>query len=276
MLGPQRDLGRPLAWQREHLVERVGVQRVGAAQHGGQRLDRCPHHVVVGLLRGQGHPGRLGVEPQPLGPFGARAVGVAQPPGPDPAGGPEIGDLLEEVDVGIEEERQARGERVHVEAAGQAEFHVAEPVRQRERQFLRGGGAGLPDVVAGDRQRLVGGDVLGAVCHQVADEPQVRLRLEQPFLLGDVLLEDVGLQRAVEGGDVDTLALRGHEVHAEDRDGGAGDRHRCRDVTERNVGEEDVHVDRGVDRDAAVAHLTESTRVVGVATHERRHVERDG
>jgi hypothetical protein len=49
--------------------------------------------------------------------------------------------------------------------------------------------------------------VPGAVLHQVTDEPQVRLRLEQPFLLGDVLLEDVGLQRAVEGGDIGPLAL---------------------------------------------------------------------
>jgi hypothetical protein len=37
-----------------------------------------------------------------------------------------------------------------------------------------------------------------AVLHQVADQAQVRLGREEPLLLRDVLLEDVGLQRAVE------------------------------------------------------------------------------
>ena len=81
-------------------------------------------------------PGGLGVEAQPLRARGTRAVDVAQPARPDPAGGAELGDLLEEVDVRVEEERQARGERVHVQPAGQAELHVAEPVSQREREFL--------------------------------------------------------------------------------------------------------------------------------------------
>jgi hypothetical protein len=66
-------------------------------------------------------------------------------------------------------------EHVDVEPAGQPELDVAEAVGQREGQLLRGGRAGLADVVAGDRQRLVGRDLLGAVLHQVADQPQVRL-----------------------------------------------------------------------------------------------------
>src|SRR6478609_4770332 len=74
--------------------------------------------------------------------------------------------LREEVDVRVEEERQAGGELVHVQAAGQAELHVAEPVGQRERQLLGGRRARFPDVVAGHRQRLVARDLLAAVLHQ--------------------------------------------------------------------------------------------------------------
>jgi hypothetical protein len=73
---------------------------------------------------------------------------------------------------------------------------------------------GLPDVVAGDAQRPVAGDVLRAELEQVADEAQVRLGGEEPLLLRDVLLEDVGLQRAVELAEVDALPLGGHDVHA--------------------------------------------------------------
>ena len=112
--------------------------------------------------------------------------------------------------------------------------------------------------------------------HQVADQAQVRLGLEEPLLLRDVLLEDVGLQRAVEHGRVDALALGGDEVHAEDRDGGPADRHRGRDVAERDVLEQDLHVGGGVDGDTAVADLAERARVVGVAAHQGRHVEGDG
>ena len=275
LLGAQRDLGRLLARQREHLVERVRVQRVGAAEHGRQRLDRGAHDVVVRLLRGQRDPGGLGVEAQPLRPLGRGAVDVAHPACPDPARGPELGDLLEEVDVRVEEERQAGREHVDVQAAGQAELDVAEAVGERERQLLRGGRSGLPDVVAGHRQRLVVGYLGGAVLHQVADQPQVRLRREQPLLLRDVLLEDVGLQRAVELAQVGALPLGRGQVHAEHRDGGSADRHRRRDVGQRDAGEQHVHVGGRVDRHAAVPDLADRARVVGVAAHQRRHVERD-
>ncbi len=176
--------------------------------------------------------------------------------------------------MGVEEERQPGRERLDVHAAREAELDVTEAVGERERKLLSGRRAGLPDVVTRDRERLVGRDLGVAVLHQVTDEAKVRLGREQPLLLRDVLLEDVGLQRAVEHAEVDALTLCRHEVHAEDRDGRAADRHRRRDVGERDVGEEQLHVGRGVDRDAAVADLAERAGVVGVTPHQRRHVER--
>ncbi len=117
LLGPQRDLAGLLAGQGERLVEGVGVQAVGPAEDGGERLDRGPDDVVVGLLRGEGDPGGLGVEPEPLGLVGGRAVAVAQPAGPDPAGRAELRDLLEQVDVRVEEERQPGCEDVDVQTS---------------------------------------------------------------------------------------------------------------------------------------------------------------
>ena len=46
---PRREIGR----QRQRLVERIGVQRLGMALGRGHRLDRGAHHVVVDILRGQ-------------------------------------------------------------------------------------------------------------------------------------------------------------------------------------------------------------------------------
>ena len=44
---------------------------------------------------------------------------------------------------------------------------------------------------------------------------------------------------------------------------------------QRDAGEQGLHVGRRVDRDPAVPDLAEALRVVGVAAHQRRHVERD-
>ena len=106
-----------LGGQPERLVERVGVQRLGAAADRGERLDRDAHDVVLGLLRGERRAGGLGVEAQPQRALVARRVALAHQLGPQPAGGAELRHLLEEVVVGVEEEREPRREVVDREAA---------------------------------------------------------------------------------------------------------------------------------------------------------------
>src|SRR6266487_4652211 len=115
LLGPQRGRGGPLGRQREHLVQRVGVQALGATQHGGQRLHRG-----------------LGVELQLLRLRILDLVAVPQPPGPDPPGRAELADLLEEIDVRVEEERQLLGHHAKVQAAALGQLQVGEPIGQGE------------------------------------------------------------------------------------------------------------------------------------------------
>ena len=112
LLGPQRQAGRVLGRESQRLVEGVGVQALGPPEHPGQRLDGHPDQVHLGLLGRQRDARRLGVEAQ-LGraPVG-RAVAVTHPAGPDATSGPVLGDLLEEVDVGVEEEAEPRSEVV--------------------------------------------------------------------------------------------------------------------------------------------------------------------
>ena len=82
-----------------------------------------------------------------------RAVPLLHVPRPDAPRGAQLRDLLEEVVVDVPEEREPRREVVDVETARDAALDVREPVGERERELLRGGGAGFADVVAGDRDR---------------------------------------------------------------------------------------------------------------------------
>ena len=82
------------------------------------------------------------------------AVAIAHPAGPDAPGGPVLGDLLEEVDVGVEEEAEAGRELVDRQAGRHRRLDVGEPVGQGEGQLLGGRRSGLADVVARDRDRV--------------------------------------------------------------------------------------------------------------------------
>src|SRR5207245_3970302 len=53
------------------------------------------------------------------------------------------------------------------------------------------------------------------------------------------------------------------------------DRHRRRDLIERDPGEEELHVGERVDRDAGPSHLADGARVVRVIAELRRQVEGD-
>ena len=275
LLGAQRQGGGLLRRERQDLVERVRVQRLRAAEHRGQRLDRGAHDVVHRLLRGQRHPGGLRVEPQTLRLGRPGPVAVPQPPRPDAARGSELRHLLEQVDVRIEEERQARGERVDRQPALLPELHIGEPVGEREGELLDGGRARLADVIPGDADRVVPGDVRRAERHQVADQPQVRPGREQPFLLRRVLLEDVGLQRAAQPVDIDTLPFGRSQVAGEDPRGRPVDRHRDGHLVQRDPGEQGLGVIERGDGDPAPTHLPFAPRIVGIQAHQGRHVEGD-
>ena len=208
------------------------MQRLGAAEHAGERLDRGADDVVERLLGGQRDAGGLRVEAHQPRLRVLRAVGVAHLARPDAAGGAVLGDLLEEVDLGVEEEAQARREVVDVHAAGQLLLDVGEAVLERERELLRGRAAGLADVVAGDRDRVPARHVARRPLHHVAEQAHRRVDREAPLLLGDVLLEDVGLDRAAELVGGDAALLGRDDVEREHHRRGGVDGHADRDLAE--------------------------------------------
>ena len=147
-----------------------------------------------------------------------RPVHVTHTPRPDPTRRAQLGDLLEEVVVHVEEERQARREVVHVEATRDTALDVLEPVTQGECEFLSRGGPGLADVVTRDRDRVVVRRILAAPLEHVDDASQSRLWREDPGVLGLVLLEDVVLDSAAQNLRGDALFLSSSDVEAEEDD----------------------------------------------------------
>ena len=128
LLRPQGQPRGLLRRQGEGLVLRVGVQRLRPAEHRGERLQGDAHDVDVGLLRRQRRARRLRVEAQLPGARVLRAEAVARDLGPERARRAELGDLLEEVRVRVEEEGQPRREVVDREARARAP-----PRRRRSR-----------------------------------------------------------------------------------------------------------------------------------------------
>ena len=240
----------------------------------GQRLDRGAHDVVERLLGGQRHARGLRVEPhQPrLRVLGAERL--AQLARPDPPRRAVLGDLLEEVDVRVEEEAQPRRERVDVEPARDLLLDVGEAVLEREGQLLRRGRARLADVVAGDADRVPARQLARAPLHHVAQQAHRLIDREAPLLLGDVLLEDVGLDRPAQPVARHARLLGRHHVERHHDRRRRVDRHRHRDLAEVDAAEQRLHVVERVDRHALAPDLAERARVVGVVAHQRRHVER--
>ena len=74
---------------------------------------------------------------------------------------------------------------------------------------------------------------------------------------------------------VDALPLGEHEIHREDHRRRRVDRHRRRDAAERDAVEQRLHVGERGHVDAALPHLAERQRMVGIAAHQRRQIERN-
>ena len=169
LLRAERERRALLGGQRERLVPRRGEHRLHAAEDRGHRLVRDPHDVVVRLLglerpAAAHHAGAEHGRARLL-----RAVALADDVRPAPAAGAVLGDLLEEVVVRVEEERHLRRELVDGHPAPADDLvAVRDRVLQRERHLLRGVGAGVAEVRARDRDRVVARHLRGAELDRVA------------------------------------------------------------------------------------------------------------
>src|SRR6266566_4631387 len=103
------------------------MQALGTPKHASEGLDRHASEVVEGLLRRKGYTGSLGMEAHP---GRALVLGAEAFPGqlvPDASRRTELGDLLEEVVVAVEEEGKAWREIVEAQAARHGVLAVRNP-----------------------------------------------------------------------------------------------------------------------------------------------------
>ena len=198
LLRAQRDPRRPLGRQGERLVERVRVQGLRAAANRRQRLHCDADDVELRLLGGERRAARLRMEAQRERPRVRGAEPLPHDACPQPAGRAELRNLLEEVVVGVEEERDALAELVGREAGRHRRLAVGNAVGHRERELLDGRRARLADVVAGDGDRVEERQPLRAVGEEVGRDPHRGPRREDVVPARDVLLEDVVLDGAAE------------------------------------------------------------------------------
>ncbi len=249
------------------------MEALGSSEDSGKSLHGDPDDVALRLLGGERRATGLGVEPQPERLLAPGVEAVPHDPRPHPTSSPVLCDFLEKVVVGVEEEAQPRSEIVHLEAGTERRLHVGDAVGQGEGKLLHRRRAGFSDVVAGDRDRVPSGHVLGAVGEGVGHEPHRgagRVDVGSP---GDVLLQDVVLDRAADLARRDALLLSGELVQEKKDRRRRVDRHRRRDPVEREPAEEDPHVLERIDRHADLAHLALRPLVVGVEAHLGGKVE---
>src|SRR5260370_30118267 len=107
-----------------------------------------------------------------------------------------LGYYYEEIVMSVEEKRKLRDKLVHFEAAAHSPFDVLEAVAQGEGQFLDGGRAGFADVIAADGNGVELGRVLNTEFKRVNHQAHGRFRGVDVFLLRNVFLHDVVLERA--------------------------------------------------------------------------------
>jgi hypothetical protein len=264
LLRPDGDLRGEFGRKGERLVEGVRMERLRSAEDGRKRLERHARHVVVRLLGGERDPGRLRVEAELPAFRPPGAVPVPHHLGPDPPRRPVLADLLEEVVVRVEEERQPGRELVHVEPGVDAVPDVLHPVPEREGQLLQCRCPGLSDVVARHGNGVPPRYVLRTESELVGDEAHGGARREDVLLLGDVLLQDVVLKGAADSRPRGALLFGHREVHRQ-RDRRCGvDRHGGRHRAQVDPVEEDLEVPERVDRHAALPHLAGRHRMVRV------------
>ena len=148
LLGAQRDLRGLLARKGGDLVEGIGVQRVRAPRTAARASIAVRTTLLSGCWAVKETPAvcvwnRSHCARSVVAPYRSR-----KPARPDPPGRPELGDLLEEVDVRVEEEASTRREAVHVQALTARKFHVTESVGEGEGQPARQSDPPLADAVA--------------------------------------------------------------------------------------------------------------------------------
>ena len=192
---------------------------------------------------------------------------------PQPAGGPELRHLLQQVRVRVEEERHPRGDLVDLQAGLAGGVQVGDAVAQGEGHLLDGVRARLADVVAADADAVPAGQLVPAERQDVGAQAHRRAGRIDVRPAGDVLLQDVVLDRARQALAGDAPLVGHRHVQRQQGGGGGVDGHGGRHLVQRQAVQQPAHVVQGGDGHAGAAHLARGQRVIRVAPHLGGQIE---
>ena len=131
-------------------------------------------------------------------------------------------------------------------------------------------------MITADRNGVELWRVFDAELKSVDHQAHGRLGRIDVFLLRDVFLQDVILQRAGNFLPVRALLFCNREIHRPDHSGGRVDGHGSGDVAQGNLVEEHFHVGQGADGHATFADFAFGERMVRVVAHQGRQIESGG
>jgi len=134
----------------KRLIKRIRVKRLSSSEHCRESLNCNAHNIVIRLLRGKRAPRCLCVEAQNGRTRIPTVESLCHHLVPDIASRTVFGDLLKEIIVRIEKEREPRCKRVDIETGSSRPFHIFDAVIESERQLLKRCRAGFADMVAAD------------------------------------------------------------------------------------------------------------------------------
>ncbi len=250
------------------------MQRIGAAEYSRQGLNGRANDVVVGLLGRERDACRLRMAAHHPGAWILSAVALAHELRPQASPGAELGNLLEEVVVYVEEEGQARCELIDLQASLEGSIYIRQAVRNGEGQLLYGSCSGLANMVTTDADGIPAWHVARAKFDGIRDQAQRWFGREKKLFLCAVLLEYVVLQRTAKRSHGVAILLGIGDIHGPDYGCRAIYRHGGGDFIERQVGEEHFHIGQRGDGDTTLAKLARRQEMISVVAVECWHIER--
>ena len=269
-----RDAGGEIGRQSERLVERIGVQRLGAALRRRHRLDAGAGDIVEHVLRGERPARRLAMRAQRQRALVLR-VELLHQLRPQHARGAQLGHLHEEVHADAEEERQSRRETVDRKIGREPGADIFDAVGERVGEFEVGGRAGFLHVIAGDRDRIELRHMRRGIGKDIGDDAQRRFRRIDIGVAHHEFFEDVVLDGAGELFRRHALLFGGDDIERQHRQHGAVHGHRHRHLVERDAGKQRARVVDRIDGDARHADVAGDARMIAVVAAMGGEIEGD-
>ena len=184
--------------------------------------------------------------------------------GPQHACGAHFGDLHEVVHADAPEKGDAGREAIDIQARTDAGAQVFQAVGQRVGELQIGRGAGFLHVIAADADAVEFRHLLRGVAEDIADDPHGAFRRIDIRVAHHEFFENVVLDGAVELFRRHALLFSRHDVERHDGQHRAVHSHRYGHLVERNLVEENLHVQHGVDGHPGLAHVAGHALVVRI------------